>query len=228
MEPDSAICPSGAPWDHADMPDDALQTDHASAPGGEAMVMPAAEPNKVSPHGFKHKLGRMVWGMVQATAFRWSPRPFHRWRVMLLKLFGADVSPLARPYPGCKIWAPWNLTMGDYATLADNVDCYAVGRITIGTRTTVSQYSYLCGATHDFEHPNFPLRPYDITIGEHCWIAADVFVAPGVSIGDGTVVGARSSVFSDLPAWKVCAGSPAKAMRDRVMRDEPAKTGGAS
>ncbi len=188
----------------------------------EALVMPAAKPNLVSPHSTKQRVGRMLWGLVQGTLFRWSPRPFHSWRVMLLRLFGADVASNARPYPGAKIWAPWNLTLGEYATLGDGVLVYCVGKITIGKRTTISQFTYLCGATHDFEHPNFPLTPFDITIGEHAWVAADCFVAPGVTIGDGTVVGARSSVFRDLGAWKVCAGSPAKELRDRVMRDEEA------
>ncbi|MEM7621945.1 MAG: putative colanic acid biosynthesis acetyltransferase [Planctomycetota bacterium] len=156
--------------------------------------------------------------MVQSTVFRWSPRPLFVWRVLLLKLFGAEVTWKSRVYPRAKIWAPWNLVMADLATLADDVDCYAVDRITIGEATTISQYSYLCGATHDFEHPDNPLTPKPITIGDRCWIAADVFVAAGVSIAEGVVVGARSSVFADLPGWTVCIGSPAKPIRPRDLR----------
>lgn len=107
--------------------------------------------------------------------------------------------------------------MGECSTISDDVDCYAVDLIVIGDHTTVSQYSYLCGATHDHTHPRFPLVPKPIRIGSQCWIAADVFVAPGVEIGDGTVVGARSSVFANLPAWKICVGSPAKPIKDRVV-----------
>jgi putative colanic acid biosynthesis acetyltransferase WcaF len=90
----------------------------------------------------------------------------------------------------------------------------------IGARTVISQYSYLCGASHDFELARRPLVPAPITIGADAWIAADVFVAPGVTIGDGVVVGARSSVFSDLEPWKICTGSPARAVRDHIIRDE--------
>lgn len=174
-----------------------------------------------SPHSFSNKLARVLWGIVQATLFRFSPRPFHRWRVLLLRLFGAKVSPKARPYPRCRVWAPWNLEMAEYATLADDVDCYCVERIAIGAHTTVSQYSYLCGATHDFEKSKRPLVPMPISISDQCWIAADVFVGPGTSIGQGTVVGARSSVFSDLPPWTVCVGSPAKPIRARTITDSP-------
>jgi putative colanic acid biosynthesis acetyltransferase WcaF len=110
--------------------------------------------------------------------------------------------------------------MGAHATIADDVDVYCVRPVTIGAHSVISQYSYLCGATHDFERSKRPLVPMPITIGEQVWIAADVFVAPGVTIGDGVVVGARSSVFTDLPSWKVCVGSPAKPVRDHIIRDD--------
>lgn len=137
---------------------------------------------------------------------------------MLLRLFGANVSWNARVFPKARVWAPWNLEMGDYAMLGDDVDCYCVGRIVIGAHSVVSQYSYLCGATHDHEEPTRPLVKGDIVIGEQAWIAADVFVAPNVTIGEGAVVGARSSVFRDLPAWTVCAGSPARPLKPRTLR----------
>jgi putative colanic acid biosynthesis acetyltransferase WcaF len=113
--------------------------------------------------------------------------------------------------------------MGRHACIADDVDCYNVRPISIGDSSTVSQYSYLCGATHDFEDPSHPLVPLPITIGTSVWIAADVFVAPGVTIPDGVVVGARSSVFKDLPAWTVCVGTPAKPVRERVIRPPGAR-----
>ncbi|MCZ6835470.1 MAG: hypothetical protein O7G85_06830, partial [Planctomycetota bacterium] len=141
--------------------------------------------------------------------------PFHRWRALLLRLFGAKVSMKARVYPRARIWAPWNLHMDDYATLGDDVDCYCVDLVRIGAHSVVSQYCYLCGATHDFDQPKRPLVTKPIVIEREVWLAADVYVAPGVTIGQGSVVGARSSVFSDLPANKICYGTPAKVMRDR-------------
>ena len=44
----------------------------------------------------------------------------------------------------------------------------------------------------------------------------EVTIVPGVTIGDGTVVGARSSVFKSLPANVVCRGNPAVVIRERV------------
>ncbi|MBX3321930.1 MAG: WcaF family extracellular polysaccharide biosynthesis acetyltransferase [Phycisphaeraceae bacterium] len=175
--------------------------------------------NKPSPHSTRNKLARLLWNLTQATIFRLIPRPLHSVRARILRLFGARVSLKARVCPRVRIWGPWNLTMGDYATLADDVDCYCVAPISIGAHTTISQYTYLCAATHDYQHKNFPLQPKPITIGPHCWIAADCFVGPGLTIGQGTVVGARSSVFTDLPPWKVCVGSPAKPVKDRIIKE---------
>ena len=174
-----------------------------------------------SPHGLGNRVARIVWGLVYRLLFRPSPRNMHRWRNRLLRLFGAKLHPTSRAYPRARIWAPWNLTMAEHACLGDDVDCYCVAPITIGASTTVSQYSYLCAATHDHEDPRHPLIPKPITIGARCWLAADVFVGPGVSIADGTVVGARSSVFSDLPAWVVAMGTPAKPVGKREFRPGP-------
>lgn len=108
--------------------------------------------------------------------------------------------------------------MAEHSCIGDDVDIYSVAKITIGANSTVSQYSYLCAATHDHQDPDHPLVPKPIVIGERCWIAADVFVGPGVTIGDGTVVGARSSVFNDLPEWVIATGTPAKTAGKREIK----------
>jgi len=64
-----------------------------------------------------------------------------------------------------------------------------------------------------------PLVAAPIVIGENAWITADVFVGPGVTVGDGAVVTARSSVFSDIEPWVVARGNPAAPVRPRVLKD---------
>jgi len=106
--------------------------------------------------------------------------------------------------------------MADEACLGPDVDCYNVATITLGAHSTVSQYSYLCTASHDYNHPDMLLVTAPITLGARVWITADVFVGPGVTIGDGAVVTARSSVFHDLPPWMVARGNPAVPVRARA------------
>ena len=105
--------------------------------------------------------------------------------------------------------------MESHSCLADDVDCYCVAPITLGAHATVSQYSYLCAASHefrgyDFTDPEMPLVVAPIVIGAFAWVAADVFVGPGVRVGEGSVVGARSTVLHDVEPWTVVAGSPVK------------------
>jgi len=148
-----------------------------------------------------------------------SPRFAHGWRNMVYRAMGAKIARTARVYPSARVWLPANLTMGEHACVGDLTDIYNVAPIAIGARSTVSHYSFLCAASHDFEDPSQPLTVAPITLGENVWLAADVFVGPGAKIADGVVVGARSSVFgSDLPAWHLCAGTPARAVRSRKMK----------
>jgi putative colanic acid biosynthesis acetyltransferase WcaF len=107
--------------------------------------------------------------------------------------------------------------MGVYACLGEHVDCYCVAPVTIGAHATISQYTFLCGATHDERDSHMRLVARPIVVESQSWVCADVFVAPGVVIGEGCVVGARSSVFSSLPPWKVCYGTPAIVIRNRVL-----------
>lgn len=165
-----------------------------------------------------NKLARAVWHLVWLFLYRPTPRPMHAWRCLLLRLFGAKLGKAVHPYPSARIWAPWNLEMGDHACLSEGVDCYSVAKITIGAHSTVSQYSFLCTASHDYTDSAMPLVAAPITIGERVWITADVFVGPGVSIGDGVVVTARSSVFDDIPAWMVARGNPAIPVKPRKMK----------
>lgn len=166
----------------------------------------------------RNKLARILWGGVWLLLYRPSPVLLHGWRRWLLRLFGARIGGGAHPYPSARIWAPWNLVMGEHSCLSHDVDCYCVDRIVLGAHATVSQYSFLCTASHDYTREDMPLTTAPIVIGERAWITADVFVAPGVTVGEGAVVTARSSVFHDLPPWTVAGGNPALPLRPRAPR----------
>lgn len=173
------------------------------------------QPIRIAP---RNRVARATWWMVWLLFFRPSPRPLHAWRSLLLRMFGARLGRSVHVYPSARIWAPWNLEMGDHSCLADDVDCYCVERIAIGAHATVSQYSFLCAASHDYSDPTMPLVAAPISIGDRVWITADVFVAPGVEIGEGAVVTARSSVFQCIEPWTVASGNPARAVRPRVLK----------
>jgi putative colanic acid biosynthesis acetyltransferase WcaF len=162
-----------------------------------------------------NKAARALWSLAYLAGFRISATPLHFWRRFLLRLFGATIGPGAHIYPRARIWAPWNLRMGAHSCIANDVDCYCVAKIEIGDYALVSQYSFLCTATHDYESGCFDLIFAPIKIGGRAWIAADAFIGPGVSIGEGAVIGARSTITKDVPAWSVWVGCPARRLKSR-------------
>ena len=165
----------------------------------------------------KNRFNRLVWNFVALIFFRLSPRPFHQWRVFLLRLFGAKIGKGVRVYPAVNVWAPWNLEIGDECGIAGGVTLYNQGKITLGKRSVISQGAHLVAGTHDYTNYGFPLITKPIHIGDHVWVAAEAFVHPGVTIGTGCVIGARSVVVKDMPEWMVCSGHPCKPLKERIM-----------
>lgn len=171
-------------------------------------------------HSTKSKVARMVWNVVWLFFFRPTPRGnlFRPWRILLLKLFGADVKWSSNVLPGCRIWQPWKLKMGAYACLGADVDCYAVAPIVLGDNVTVSQGVKLCTASHDIASPIMELMYAPIVIEANAWVAAWSIVLPGVTVGEGAVVGAGAVVTKDVLPWTVVGGNPAKVIGKRELR----------
>lgn len=173
----------------------------------------------VSPSfSLKNRLARLAWNIVYILLFRFSPTPLHAWRAFLLCCSGAKLGRCCHVYPKAKIWAPWNLEIDDYATIADDVICYSMARIRLGKRVVVSQGVRLITGTHDYEGPQFQLVANPIEVGDYAWIAQEAFILPGVNIGEGAVIGARAVVTKDVPAWNVCAGNPCRFIKQRVIK----------
>lgn len=164
------------------------------------------------------KVKRLLWNCCWTIFYRPSPTFLHGWRCFLLKSFGATVGKGVHAYPSSRVWAPWNLTMGSNSCLGPNVICYNIAHVYLGENAIVSQYCHLCTASHDYTRMDFPLIAAPIRIGRDAWLTADVFVGPGVNVDEGAVVNARSSVFSNIEAWTVAKGCPAKAYKKRVLK----------
>lgn len=171
------------------------------------------------PEGFRGRSGIIVqlWWLVQSTLFGLSPQFMYGWRNYLLRLFGAKIGKGVIIRPSARITYPWKLTIGDFAWVGDNVELYTLGEIVIGDNAVVSQRSYICTGSHDYKKAAFDIYAVKTVIEPEAWVATDVYVAPGVTIGRGAVIGARSSVFTDMPAGMICVGSPAKAIKPRIM-----------
>ena len=160
----------------------------------------------------------ILWWFVQAIAFPLSLHNLNGFRCWLLRLFGAKIGKKVVIRPTARFIYPWKVTIGDHSWIGDDVVFYSVDSIYIGSHAVVSQKSYLCTGSHDIQQPTFPLVTAPIQIGNGAWVATDCFVAPGVTIGANSVVGARSSVFRDVPPQQVAWGSPCKARYERTLQ----------
>ncbi len=175
-----------------------------------------AECRKARPYRRREYAARIVWSLM-TPFFRFCPRPLFGWRRFLLRLFGAQVSPHVHIYPSALIYLPWNLNIGEAASIGEWALVYNLGPVTIGDRATISHRAHLCAGTHDYRDPKLPLLRLPIEIGPQAWICADAFVGPGVRIGEGAIVGAGAVVVHDVAPWKIVAGNPAKVIGERVL-----------
>lgn len=166
----------------------------------------------------KNRLARVAWNIVYVFLFRPSPNFLHGWRSFLLRCFGANVGRGVHVYPRVKIWAPWNLELKDQCGIANGATLYSQGHISIGYRAVISQDSYICTGTHAYQLTGQPLITFPIVIQDYVWVAAGVFVNPGITIEEGAVIGARSVVTKNMPPWMICAGHPCKPIKQRVMQ----------
>lgn len=155
------------------------------------------------------------WWIVYALFFKPSPQVFYGWRRFLLRVFGAKIGKKVIIRPSVQITYPWKVKIGNYSWVGDDVVLYSLGEIEIGSNTVISQRSYICTGSHDYNKLDFPIYAKKILIEDGCWLATDVFVAPDVTIKKGVIVGARSSVFKDLESLSVYAGYPAKFIKKR-------------
>jgi putative colanic acid biosynthesis acetyltransferase WcaF len=165
----------------------------------------------------KNPIFVQIWWIVQSVLVSTSPQFMYGWRRFVFRAFGARIGKNVLLRPSVSMTFPWNVEIGDDTWIGDNVVLYSLGKIKIGNNVVVSQNSYICSGTHDFCKVSFDMERHPVVIEDQVWVANDVYVAPGITIAIGAVVGTRSSVFNDLPAGMICYGSPAKAKKRRVV-----------
>jgi acetyltransferase-like isoleucine patch superfamily enzyme len=86
--------------------------------------------------------------------------------------------------------------------------------LTIGDNVTISHQALLQTLTHD-PRDNFAVLARPVAIHDHAWIGARAIVCPGVTVGEGAVVGAGAVVTRDVPPWTIVAGNPARRIGER-------------
>lgn len=164
----------------------------------------------------KEMVLRVLW-MGGKYLVRFSPRPFFGWRRFVLRLFGAHIGEHVHVYSSTVIYMPWNLRAESWSAIGEDVLIYNLGPVTIGERATISHRAHVCAGTHDYRRADLPLLKPPITIGPQAWICAEAFVGPGVTVGEGAIVGAAAVATRDVEPWMIVAGNPAAPVKRRVL-----------
>ena len=164
-----------------------------------------------------HMRKRIVWFGVNKFVF-----PFLRnsLRLRLLRMFGARVRKWTAVYGSAKIFAPWNLDMGDGCNIGPRVEIYCKAPVALGDGVSISQDSFICTASHDVSDPDMKLTLGEIHIGDDVWIGARAIILPGVTIGEGAIVAAGAVVTKDVEPWTVVGGNPAKFIKKRILKEK--------
>lgn len=129
-----------------------------------------------------------------------------------LKGFGKGTSVQLR----CRFLNGRKIIIGEHNVI--NFGCLFDGRkysITVGDHTSIGPEASILTLGHDPQSELFEDKGGDVRIGHHVWIAYRAVVMPGVSIGDGAVIAAGAVVTSDVEAWSIYAGVPARKIGER-------------
>lgn len=176
---------------------------------------PVKDPYTAPQYSLGNRIRRQLWSIAWIFLYRPSPRIAHAWRALLLRIFGARLGAHCRFYPASRVWAPWNLECQDTVIVADGAELYNPAPMVLASHAIVSQGAYLCGATHDYNNPAFPVISYPMRMGRYAWIAARAIVSPGVNLGEGAILGLGSLATRDLEPWSIYAGVPARKVKER-------------
>ncbi|CAD0006596.1 WcaF family extracellular polysaccharide biosynthesis acetyltransferase [Flavobacterium salmonis] len=161
------------------------------------------------------KAKEMLWYAVKVVFFL-SAIPYpSKFKVFLLKAFGAKVGKGLVIKPRVNIHFPWKLVVGDNVWIGEEVFLLNFELLTIGNNVCISQKVFVCGGNHDYKDPTMPYRNGVIVLEDGSWVGAASFVGPNVKIGINTIVSAGSVVTKSLPENGVFSGNPLKMVKER-------------
>jgi acetyltransferase-like isoleucine patch superfamily enzyme len=123
---------------------------------------------------------------------------------------------------GARIICDSEISIGDYALISWNVVLMDTYRVPLDPQERRKELELVPTRALRIACANVPARP--IRIERNVWIGFDACVLPGVTIGEGSVIGAKSVVTADVPPFTVAAGNPARVIRKLTPGETPHAT----
>jgi len=159
----------------------------------------------------------LLWFFVNVFVFqnRWNASSASK--VFFLKLFGAKIGKNVVLKPNINIKYPWKLSIGDNSWIGEKVWIDNLGTVSIGKNVCLSQGAMLLCGNHNYKKESFDLMVGDITLENGVWIGAHSIVSPNVTCFSHSILTVNSVATSNLEAYTIYQGTPAKAIRKRVI-----------
>lgn len=176
------------------------------------------DPVQHSPFDRATKIKLLLWHIVNISVFRYSPFFMRKFRVALLRMFGAHIDWSCSINRLAVIDGPWFLTMGALSSLQDGAWLRCRAPVTIGKNCCIGKDVFIMTGSHRLSSPKFELITAPVSIGDNVWVATRSFVHKGTVIGEGAVVAACSVVSGDVEPWTVVGGNPAKFIKKRELK----------
>jgi putative colanic acid biosynthesis acetyltransferase WcaF len=167
----------------------------------------------------KNALIRFLWYFTNVLFFLNPLNPFSSLKVFLLRLFGAKIGKGVNIKPSVNIKYPWRLKIGNHAWIGEKVWIDNLADVQIGDNCCISQGVLLLTGNHNYKKSSFDLITREIILEHGTWIGAKSIVAPGVSCASHSVLSAGSIITSNMEAYTIYGGNPAKKIRTRTIEE---------
>ena len=181
--------------------------------------MTTLTPRPKSIYSLSHRIKARLWNVVNCTLFRCSFFFMRRYRIALLKMFGAQIDWSCSIDSTATIIEPWNLKMDKKASIGEYACIRCRNKVELGIHTIIGRDVYLLTASHNINSKDFEMVSAPIIIGDYAWIATRSTISKGVTIGEGAVIAAESNVIKDVAPWSIVGGNPAKFIKGRIIND---------
>ncbi len=162
---------------------------------------------------------RILWYFINLLFIKNHWNPIIVIKVKVLRAFGAKIGKGVVIKPSVNIKYPWNLSIGDYTWIGENVWIDNLSQVTIGSNVCISQGAMLLCGNHNYKRPTFDLIVKPIRIEDGAWVGAQSTVCPGVTMHSHSVLTVGSIASKDLAPFSIYRGNPAVKVADRIISE---------
>lgn len=142
--------------------------------------------------------------------------PSHFLRLLFYRhLFGVKIGKATTIHRVCRFYRPSGVSVGKNSVVNRGVLLDGRSGLSIGNNVSISEGCYLITLEHDPNSPDFAFRGDPVNVEDYVFIGTQAIILPGVTVGEGSVIGARSVVTKDVAPYTIVAGVPAKQIGER-------------